>query len=105
MKIKESLPGVPLRLALASWTEFLGKVFDACCHMGGRFHRHITMAAGDGGVAAAEHLIWVLGQQETVEAAASAADDADDAHLHFLVHSVEVWTRYFAILRWGSPLQ
>ena len=59
-------------------------------------------AAGEGGVAAAEYLVWVLDQQATVQLAAAVADDTNDPELHHLVQAAETWIRYFAILRWVS---
>lgn len=56
-------------------------------------------AAGEGGVAAAEYLVWVLDQQATVQSAAAVADDTNDPELHHLVQTAETWIRYFAILR------
>lgn len=56
-------------------------------------------AAGEGGVAAAEYLVWVLDQQGTVQSAAAIADDTNDPELDHLVQSAETWIRYFAILR------
>ena len=56
-------------------------------------------AAGEGGIAAAEYLVWVLDQQATVQLAASVADDAHDPDLNHLVQCAETWIRYFAILR------
>ena len=48
---------------------------------------------------AAEHLIWVLDQQATIEAAASAADDGSHPDLHSLIRLTEAWIDYFLILR------
>ncbi|KAK9844515.1 hypothetical protein WJX74_003480 [Apatococcus lobatus] len=55
--------------------------------------------AGQGGIAAAECLVWVLDQQATVQSAASVADDSQDLELQHLVQSAETWIRFFAILR------
>ena len=61
--------------------------------------------AGDGGIVAADFLIWLLDEREMVEAAASAVDTSGDFQLRHLAHSVETWIRYFGILRSGNSIQ
>ncbi len=58
-------------------------------------------SVGTGGMAAAEHLDWVLDQQDTIQAAAEAAEDANDPHLRFHVQCTQAWIRYFSIIRYA----